>query len=212
MSLTSISSLTLLTSSTQSTSSSQTSAGKTLLKLIKDIQSGNLTEAQSLLTTLMKANSGSSASNPLNQLLKQLQTDLGNNDINAAKTDLNSFLNSSASSPTQTATSTTSTASATLNPTQSAFLSLLEDIQAGDTKSAQSDLTTLQGLLQTAAKTTTAVNAAADTKTTQDNINKLLAALQSSLANNDVAGARQQLSSFFQASDQSTGTLLSTNA
>ena len=141
-------------------------------QLGQDLQSGNLTQAQSDFATLSQNLSGASPSaaantntavatsnNPVLQAFAQLGQDLQSGNLQAAQKDFTNLQQDLQQNPSQhvgahhhhhhhTDSSQSSSSSLQNNPIVQAFSALAQDLQAGNLSGAQSAFATLQNDLQ----------------------------------------------------------------
>jgi hypothetical protein len=156
---------------TSTSSSSQQDATKTLTQLLKDIESGNISDAQKDLATLNQQLGSSQSGNsnsPLSTLLTALGKDLGSGNLSGAQSDVQNFFNSlegggqtssasgagsqangNSASPAASTNegSGSSSASGIDSSIKSDFLSLLQNVQSGNLQGAQSAYQKLTSLL-----------------------------------------------------------------
>jgi hypothetical protein len=225
---------------TSASSSSQQDATKTLTQLLKDIESGNISDAQKDLATLNQQLGSSQSGNsnsPLSTLLTALGKDLGSGNISGAQSDVQNFFNSlegsgqagsgatgqasgSSASPAAStdAAGGSSSTSGIDGSIKSDFLALLQNVQSGNLQGAQSAYQKLTSLLSqngsatSGSATSNTQNASSSSSTQQDPLQKLLNALGGSLSSGNLAVAQQELQAFFQSSGQGSGVFVATNA
>lgn len=132
-------------------------------QLGQDLQSGNLTQAQSDFATLSQNLPGASQSNanPILQAFAQLGNDLQSGNLQAAQQDYTTIQQDSQQvasqvqghhghhhHPAESSQSSSSSSSRQSNPIVSAFSALAQDLQAGNLSGAQSAFAALQSDLQ----------------------------------------------------------------
>jgi soluble cytochrome b562 len=192
MSVSGISSSSFFEYDTESIQKKMKQAEQEFQQLGEDLQSGNLSAAQSDFVTLQQLgpqDNSSDSSSPMQQAqadFEQLGQDLQSGDLSAAQSDLTALQQlgqqDSSSNPMQ--------------QIQQAFQQLGSDLQSGDLSAAQSDLTTLQQLLPQNDSTSSSSSSTSSSSTSST-------ATSSSSSSNSITQAFSQLSQDLQSGDLS---------
>jgi hypothetical protein len=166
--------------------------------LFKDVQSGNLTAAKSdfdALSQLLGGSGGASAaSGPFSALLGQVGAALSSGDITGAQSALSDFQSQGPSQALAQGQAADAAAGHHKHHhgigKQQGIASLVSSIQNGDLQGAQDAYASLTD--------GSASGTATQGGTGTDVFSQLIASVGQSLANNDIAGAQQDLSGFAQ--------------